>query len=171
VIRRYPCDIMSLSATLFSTASIALLGIQVGCSAPSPTRGGFASPAPAARTYAVEQTVREAHRNGTLSRQDLKSMVELLMADDDLVRFMAIAGLEDLTGETLGYRIFDPPEVRYEAILKWRGYVVTVKSAGKILIKPPPTVTTVLKKVEQGIEPGDRLIETDDKVSSEGDQG
>jgi hypothetical protein len=98
-------------------------------------------------------------------------MVELLMADDDLVRFMAIAGLEDLTGETLGYRIFDPPEVRYEAILKWRGYVVTVKSAGKILIKPPPTVTTVLKKVEQGIEPGDRLIETDDKVSSEGDQG
>ncbi|MDG2030313.1 MAG: hypothetical protein P8J45_04845 [Phycisphaerales bacterium] len=146
---------MSPKAVLFATAPIALLAMQVGCSAPSPTRGGFASPAPAARTYAIEQTVLNAHQSGTLDRDDLKSMVELLLADDDLVRFMAIAGLEDLTGETFGFQFFDPPEVRYKSVLEWRDYVVTVKSAKGLQIEPPPTATAV--KGEQ--------------VSSEGEKG
>ena len=132
---------MSPQATVLSAATIAILALQVGCTAPSPTRGGFASPAPAARTHAIEVTVKETHRSGTLARKDLMSMVELLLADDDLVRFMAIAGLEDLTGETHGYRFFDPPEVRWKSILVWRDYAIKAKMAGTFTIVPPPTRT------------------------------
>ena len=69
-------------------------------------------------------------------------MVELLLADDDLVRFMAIAGLEDLTGETHGYRFFDAPEVRYASVLVWRDFAIKAKKAGTFTIIPPPTRTT-----------------------------
>lgn len=94
-----------------------------GCSAQSITQGGFNSPAPAARTFAVEQTVNQARASGAVERSDLKSMVELLLADDSMVRFVAIAGLVELTGESRGYRFFDPPAVRYQAILRWRDFV------------------------------------------------
>ena len=141
--------VMSLPSTLFTTAALALLASQVGCSAPSPTRGGFASPAPAARTHAIEETVRNARVSGTVTRGDLQSMVELLLADDSLVRFMAIAGLEDLTGRTFGYRFFDPAATRYQAILRWREFVLTAETADRLEITPPPDMTTA------GTEPAD----------------
>ena len=119
-----------------------LLSLQTGCTAPSPTRGGFASAAPAARTFAVEETVRNANARGVVARPDLYAMVELLLADDDLVRFMAIAGLQDLAGDARGYRFYDPPEVRYQAILDWREYVRTAKAFKSMRIEPPPANTT-----------------------------
>ena len=134
---------MSLPPKVLSTALIAILAIQVGCTAPSPTQGGFNSPAPTARTHAIKVTVQETRRSGTLPRKDLKSMVELLLAEDDLVRFMAISGLEDLTGETHGYRFFDAPEVRYESILLWREYALTAKTGGRFAIEPPPAKSKV----------------------------
>ena len=124
---------------LILIAATACLGFQQGCSAPSPTRGGFDSAAPAARTHAVEVTVRNAHANGVVSRADLESMVGLLLADDDLVRFMAIAGLEDLTGETMGYRFYDRPETRFQAVIRWRDHVRTAARAGTLRIEPPLT--------------------------------
>ena len=117
-----------------------LLAMTNGCTAPSPDRGGFASAAPAARTSAVVDTVRDADRTGRLDRANLQAMVELLMADDDLVRFTAIAGLEALTDRTEGYRFFDAPEVRYGAVLRWRSFALTAREGRSgILITPPPT--------------------------------
>ena len=84
-------------------------------------------PSPAARTSAVVDTVRNADQTGRLERANLKAMVELLMADDDLVRFTAIAGLEALTGRTQDYRFFDAPEVRYGAVLRWRSFALTAR--------------------------------------------
>ena len=123
-------------------ASILLFCIVAACTSPSPTRGGFASPAPAARTHAIETTVRTARASGVLSRDDLFSMVELLRADDDLVRFMAIAGLQELTGETLGYRFYDPPAVRHVAVDAWREHARAARRAGDLRIDPaPPAVS------------------------------
>ena len=90
----------------------------------------------------MEVTVRNANARGVVARGDLFAMVELLLADDDLVRFMAIAGLQDLSGETRGYRFYDPPEVRYQAILDWREYVRTAKAFDSMRIEPPPASTT-----------------------------
>ena len=112
-----------------------------GCTAPSITRGGFESPAPAARTHAIEETVRNAQRTGTIQRADLESIIEMLMADDSTVRFIAIAGLVELTGEDQGYRFFDPAPVRYEAILRWREYAQTATGAPGLSITPPPVQT------------------------------
>lgn len=74
-----------------------------------------------------------------LDRRDLEAMVELLMADDALVRFVAIAGLVQLTGDSHGYRFFDPPHARFQAILVWRDYALTARSAGTLRIEPPPS--------------------------------
>ena len=122
-----------------------LLGITAllgACTAPSMTRGGFKSAAPAARTHAIEETVRQAHSTGTVQRADLQSIVELLLADDSMVRFVAIAGLVDLTGDDQGYRFYDPPPVRYQAILRWREYVQTTASAPGLSITPSPKQLT-----------------------------
>lgn len=77
-------------------------------------------------------------------------MVELLLADDSLVRYVAIAGLTQLTGDSRGYRFFDPPEVRYQAVLSWRDYALTAQKAGTLQIDPPPAGSTTTSKAVQG---------------------
>jgi hypothetical protein len=113
-----------------------------GCQAPSITRGGFNSGSPAARTHAIEVTIDESRKTGRISRQNLKSMVELLTADDDLVRFMAISGLTEVSGDDLGYRFFDPRAVRFNAVQKWRVYALESNGTEHITIEPPVNKTT-----------------------------
>ena len=122
-----------------SVAAACIGGLLVGgsCDAPSITRGGFASSAPAARAHAIKETVREAEAKGTLKREDLKQIVSLLMADDLMVRFMAINGLIQLTGKDLGYRFFDPPEVRFQAILRWRQFALDTNGTDRVKVVPP----------------------------------
>ena len=108
-----------------------------GCEAPSITRGGFDSGSPAARTHAIEVTIKDARKTGRISRQDLKSMVELLNADDDLVRFMAISALSEVSGDDLGYRFFDPSALRLNAVQKWRAYALESNGTDSIAITPP----------------------------------
>jgi len=128
-----------------------LLAISVGCSTPSPDRGGFASATPAARTAAVTATVRDANRTGRLDRADLEGMVGLLMADDDLIRFMAISGLEELTGRTEGYRFYDRPAARHEATLRWRTFAETAREGRPgIIIEPPPPGADAMVRTEDG---------------------
>lgn len=134
-------------------SALTALVVLTGCTAPSPTRGGFQSSAPAARTHAVEETVKRARATGTIDRTDLQSMVELLLADDALVRFMAIAALEQLEGDALGYRFFDPGEVRYRGALRWREFALTAKRIGSTTILPPPEAL-VDDDASEGGEPG-----------------
>ena len=109
-----------------------------GCEAPSITRGGFNSASPAARTHAIKETIRKAEQDGILQRKDLKQMVRMLVADDAMVRFMAISGLIQLTDQDLGYRFFDPPEVRFESVLKWRTYALETTGTDSIKVVPSP---------------------------------
>ena len=122
---------------LLTTACLGGMVAATSCTAPSITRGGFDSPAPAARTHAIKVTVETAESNGVLQRSDLKQMVSLLLADDSMVRFMAINGLIQLTGQDLGYRFFDPPEVRFRSVLEWREYALTSNGSDRIRVVPP----------------------------------
>ena len=114
--------------------------LLASCQAPSITRGGFNSGSPAARTHAIEVTIKESRTTGRISRENLKSIVELLNADDDLVRFMAIGALTELSGDDLGYRFFDPRAVRFKAVQKWRAYAL--ESNGTDVISIEPRVST-----------------------------
>ena len=64
-------------------------------------------------------------------------MVELLVADDDLVRFMAISALSEISGDDLGYRFFDPSALRFNAVLRWRTYALESNGSNSIAITPP----------------------------------
>ena len=69
-------------------------------------------------------------------------MVELLIADDDLVRFMAISGLTEISGDDLGYRFFDPRAVRFDAVQRWRAYALESNGTEEIAIEPPVETMT-----------------------------
>ena len=122
---------------LLTTACLGGTLVAASCTAPSITRGGFGSAAPAARSHAIKVTVEAAESDGVLQRSDLKQMVSLLLADDSMVRFMAINGLIQLTGQDLGYRFFDPPEVRFRSVLKWREYALTSNGSDRVRVVPP----------------------------------
>ncbi len=96
-------------------ACVVVLG-ATACAPPVST-GGFDAPDPASRIYAIER----AMRTNDVSRTPL--IVEQLDSDDPAVRLMAIAALQELTGETYGYHYDDPPYLREPAIQRWVAYV------------------------------------------------
>ncbi|MEM7229011.1 MAG: hypothetical protein AAF432_09375 [Planctomycetota bacterium] len=83
-----------------------------GCS-PSPTAGGFDSPNPAARLYAIEDSVQSGDTSS------VREIVRELRSVDPAARLMAIEALRRLTGETMGYRHDDPVAEREAAIDRW----------------------------------------------------
>jgi HEAT repeats len=98
------------------TAAILLLaltlGAQTGCSAP-PSAGGFDSPDPAAKLYAIRRAGKERNRAA------IPDLVQQLQSDDPAVRMFAIAALEKITGQRLGYNPYAPPDERDGAVEKW----------------------------------------------------
>ena len=50
-------------------------------------------------------------------------IVPELANDDPAVRFYAIEALRRITGETLGYRFYDPVEDQKEAITRWQDWI------------------------------------------------
>ena len=101
---------------LFTMRAAYALGITIalaaGC-APPASKGGFDSPSPGANLYAILEAAR------TNDRTAIPHLVEQLYSDDPAVRFAAIETLEQMTGETYGYRYYDDPMTRREAISRW----------------------------------------------------
>ncbi len=95
----------------------ATLLVLVGC-APSATEGGFSNPAPGARLYAIEDSVKFNRRS------DIPSIVECLCSDDELLRFMAIGALHRMTGQDLDYRFDDPEPLRVAAYKRWQEWTI-----------------------------------------------
>ena len=50
-------------------------------------------------------------------------LVERLSDGEDDVRFFAYIALRKITGQTMGYRYYDPPQPRAEAIRRWREWM------------------------------------------------
>jgi len=91
----------------------AMLVTMAGCSAPPASRGGFDSPNPASRLYAITRAGREKDRSA------IPHLIEALDSDDQAVRMYAINALERITGTRRGYRFYDPPARRHRAIQRW----------------------------------------------------
>jgi hypothetical protein len=89
------------------------LSAWLGGCAPAAIEGGFESDNPAARAYAIEHAARN---NDLTNRQ---AIIESLDSDDPLVRMLAISALDRMTGQTLGYRHYDPWLVRQDAVRRW----------------------------------------------------
>ena len=81
---------------------------------PAAIDGGFDSPNPAAKMYAIERAAQNVDHSA------VKQIVEQLDSDDPAVRSLAIAALQRITGETYGYHDYDPPMQRRAAIERWR---------------------------------------------------
>jgi hypothetical protein len=111
-----------------STVVIAFLAVLAGCGPPA-TEGGFDGANSAARMYAIEHAARSGDRTA------VRDIVQLLDSDDPAVRWLAIAALERLTGETYGYRHYDSTMQRRDAIARW----VQALDSGKIMIQPMNT--------------------------------
>jgi len=94
-------------------AAICILHGALTACGPAATAGGFDSANPAARMYAIEQAAR------TNDLAAIPRIVEQLDSDDPAVRSLAISALRKLTGETFGYRDFDPDDVRRQAVARW----------------------------------------------------
>ncbi len=105
------------------------LAIAVHSCGPPATSGGFNSANPASKIYAIENAVRQDDRPA------VKNIIEQLDSDDQAVRAVAIAALKRMTGETFGYRDFDPPDERRAAIDRWK----QAWTSGEIQrLQPPP---------------------------------
>lgn len=108
--------------------------LALGSCGPAATAGGFDSANPAARMYAIEHAARSSNRAA------IGRIVEQLDCDDPAVRLMAITTLKRLTGETYGYRDFDPPQVRREAIERWvKAVNADEVPSAQLSTAPPPT--------------------------------
>lgn len=110
-----------MRCTLGPLALLALVA-ALGC-APSATEGGFASPAPGARIYAIEDAVKFNQRS------QIPNIVECLCSDDDLLRYMAIGALQRMTGQDLGYQFDDPDPLRFVAYKRWQQWTIDEKLA------------------------------------------
>lgn len=95
------------SALALSTAS------TLGCSSPP---GGLSSPVPSERLSAAAAAARDQRTSA------VPELIPLLSSDDPAVRLAAIRALEKLTGQTLGYRHYDPDSLRAQAIERWRDW-------------------------------------------------
>jgi hypothetical protein len=94
-----------------TTCCLAVMACLIaGCARPP---GGFDSPEPAARLYAVTEAAR------TDDRAAIPSLVALLDSDDPAVRMLSIRTLERLTGQTLGYDHAAPEWERRDAVGRW----------------------------------------------------
>lgn len=87
--------------------------------APPASEGGFDSPDPASRLYAI-------HRAGEAKdRAAIPSLVESLNSDDAATRMFAIQSLERITGERLDYNPYATLIERDAAIERWVAAVKT----------------------------------------------
>jgi len=103
--------------------------VVAACSGP---RASFNSPDPLERTLALAQTARAT----SLTDREIQELIASLDSVDPAERMLAIRTLERETGQTLGYRHYDPERIREEAVRRWvdwwstRGGSVADSSAG-----------------------------------------
>ena len=93
-----------------------------GC-APPANLGGFDSPDPASKLYAI----RQAGESG--DAKHIPQLVEQLDSDDPAVRLFAISALERITGQRLGYNPYADESTRRSTIDNWVDAVKTKRFA------------------------------------------
>jgi hypothetical protein len=97
--------LMLLTVTMLATAC-----------APRASEGGFDSDNPASRLYAIRRAGDQRDAAAT------PRLIESLESDDPAERVLAIAALERITGERLGYDPHASLAHRHEAVQRWWQY-------------------------------------------------
>lgn len=89
-----------------------------GCGGPGgDIASGLTSEDPARRAQAAVEA-------GRACRRDLAGLlVDRLTDNEPEVRLVAIVSLEKITGQTLGYRYYDEPACREQAVRRWRQWL------------------------------------------------
>lgn len=93
-----------------------VLVTATGCAPPAIT-GGFDSPHAASRLFAARRAAAETDPARIAAA--MPGLIRNLDSDDPAVRLLSIEALEELTGETFGYRHFDPEWLRAPAVARW----------------------------------------------------
>ncbi len=58
------------------------------------------------------------------SRRAIEPLVRRLYDEDPAIRMLAIGALEDITGETMGYRSYESEVKRVAAVKRWEAWLV-----------------------------------------------
>ncbi len=93
-----------------------ILAALAACTPPA-SEGGFDSPDPASKLYAIQRAGEQQDRAA------IPDLVEQLGSDDPAVRMMSINALERITGERLGYNPYGSLPERQDAIEGWAAAV------------------------------------------------
>lgn len=107
---------------------IGLVGAVSACQPPRSREGGFDSPNPAAKLYAIH------HAGEARDTNAIAPLIEQLHSDDPAVRMYAINALDRITGRRMGYSPYAPPHQRHEAIQRW----TEAYESGKIVSSASP---------------------------------
>ena len=97
-----------------------ILGALSGCNL------GIGQPAISAQLQSEDpdQRVAGIHRAARNNRQDLLGLLVDRLSDSETeVRLFAEQALQKMTGVTLGYHHYDPPQQRRAAIERWRRWL------------------------------------------------
>ena len=105
----------SLLAPLLLLSTSALLAVGAGCFRRDPIV--ITSDDPGSKIPAIKIAARA--RDTSTAKQ----LVKDLASDDPAVRFYAIRGLQDLTGETFGYLYYGSDDARKPALKRWRQWL------------------------------------------------
>ena len=69
------------------------------------------------KVLAIKKAAREKDKSA------IPQLVEELSSDDPAVRFYAIEALDELTGQTMGYKYFEDEDGRKEAVDQWKKWL------------------------------------------------
>lgn len=117
------------------------LGLAAGGCGPPAIEGGFDSPNPAAKLFAIQYAAQQRDVAA------VPHLVEQLDSEDPAVRMMAISALQDICGETCGYSFSDPRWKRDQAVQCW---VEAVQSGRFTISTHGSSVTKLAESEERG---------------------
>lgn len=116
------------------TLSAAL--ISSGCEAPLSVYERLQHEDPAVRAKAVIEVAESS------DDMAVPYLIDRLTDSSPAVRLYAIEALHRMTGGTFGYRHYDPPPQRREAVDRWRDWLMAGKRTEPWTPSPVPSVAT-----------------------------
>ncbi len=103
----------AMTRRLGTCLAVLVAGVLSACAPPPASEGGFNSPDPGAKLYAI-------HRAGEAKdRSAIGHLIEQLGSDDQAVRMYAIGALRRITGRDFDYVYYADPVQRERSIVRW----------------------------------------------------